>query len=189
MWRGPAPRGCCLAFTRRSGMVADFDWFFVVAGGGAECKIRASHSTAAQLTRPERGGSVADTSPEEPGRMLSRSVPSRAVRLAVAVFVGLLMLPSAASAAKPGTAPGLTPIVPFPAYHLTRLRVDVTEQTVAPECPRSGSFEYWFLNPATSAFSQTCQDQLLTLCYDNGAHKAFDKRFSNQRGATVTIPD
>ena len=84
------------------------------------------------------------------------------VRLLVAIVLGLVVLPSAAAEARPG----LTPVVLFPAYHLTRLRVDVNNQTVAPECPRSGSFEYWFQNPNTSAFSQMCQDQLLTLRFD-----------------------
>src|ERR1700730_17004363 len=105
--------------------------------------------------------------------------------LLVALLV-LLLLPSAASAA---AKPGLTPIVLFPAYHLTRLRVDVRNQTVAPECPRSGSFEYWFQNPQHSAFSQTCQDKLLTLRYRPDSDRPMAQRFSNPRGVTVTIPD
>src|SRR3954451_924536 len=121
--------------------------------------------------------------------MLSSSTLSRALRVAIAIVLGLVVLPSAAIAARPDQTPGLTPIVLFPAYHLTRLRVDVHRQSVAPECPRSGTFEYWFLNPEHSAFSQMCQDQLLTLRYDTDSHKPIERRFSNQQGVSVTIPD
>src|ERR1700738_5303101 len=86
---------------------------------------------------------------------------SVATRLLVVALLALVLLPSAGSAARPN----VTPIVLFPAYHLNRLTVDVRNQTVAPQCPRSGTFEYWFQNPQHSAFSQTCQDQLLTLRY------------------------
>ncbi len=108
-----------------------------------------------------------------------------AARLLLAIFLALVLLPSAATAARPG----VTPIVLFPAYHLTRLRVDVRNQTVAPECPRFGSFEYWFMNPQHSAFSQMCQDQLLTLRYASDSNRPMADRFSNQRGVSVTIPD
>src|ERR1700736_3078474 len=108
-----------------------------------------------------------------------------AVRLFVVVFLALVMLPGAASAARPS----VTPVVLFPAYHLTRLSIAVHNQTVAPECPRSGTFEYWFQNPQQSAFSQTCQDQLLTLRYAADSARPMADRFSNQPGVTVTIPD
>jgi lysophospholipase-3 len=117
---------------------------------------------------------------------------SKASRRAVIVrllFVGamaLVLLPSAASAARPG----VTPIVLFPAYHLTRLKIDVHNQTVAPKCDPSGTFEYWFQNPQpSSTFPQTCQDQLLTLRYAADSDRPMAQRFSNQRGVTVTIPD
>jgi lecithin-cholesterol acyltransferase len=108
------------------------------------------------------------------------------LRICVAIVLALVVLPAAASAARPA---GVTPVVLFPAYHLTRLRVDVSNQTVAPACPRSGSFEYWFQNPQASAFSQTCQDQLLTLRYAADSHRPMADRFSNQPGVTVTIAD
>src|SRR5215470_2313834 len=86
--------------------------------------------------------------------------------------------------------PGRTPVVLFPAYHLTKLRVTVHNQTAAPDCPRSGSFEYWFQNdhPST-AFTQTCQDQLLTLRFDPNPAKPMPARFSEQRGVDVRIID
>jgi lecithin-cholesterol acyltransferase len=91
--------------------------------------------------------------------------------------------------AKPPISPGLTPIVLFPAFHFTRLQVDVHNQAVDPGCPTSGSFEDWFGVEPSSSFSQICQDELLTLRYDNNRHKPMPLRFSNQHGVTVTIPD
>ncbi|HEV7666856.1 MAG TPA: hypothetical protein VGQ62_25200 [Chloroflexota bacterium] len=108
-----------------------------------------------------------------------------AARLLVILFLALVLLPSAALAARPS----VTPVVLFPAYHLTRLTVDVRGQTAASECPHSGTFEYWFQNPHHSAFSQTCQDQLLTLRYAADSDRPMAERFSNQRGVRVSIPD
>jgi lecithin-cholesterol acyltransferase len=108
-----------------------------------------------------------------------------ATRVLLVFFLALVALPSAASAARPS----VTPIVLFPAYHLTRLTIDVRNQTVAPDCRRSGSFEYWFMNPQHSAFSQTCQDQLLTLRYAADSNRPMAERFSNQPGVRVKIAD
>src|SRR5438105_1585498 len=107
-------------------------------------------------------------------------------RLLLAMFLALAVLPSSAATA---ASPSVTPIVLFPAYHLTRLSVDVRNQQVAPGCPRSGMFEYWFMNPEDSGFSQSCQDQLLTLRYAADSDLPMAERFSNQPGVTVTIPD
>ena len=63
-------------------------------------------------------------------------------------------------------------------------------QSVAPECPASGTFEDWFLNDNPSVqFSQVCQDKLLTLVYDADPSKPMQERFSNQPGVTVKIKD
>jgi lysophospholipase-3 len=104
-----------------------------------------------------------------------------------AVAAVAVVLPGTAQAA-PGA--GRTPVVLFPAYHLTKLRVTVHNQTVAPGCPRSGSFEYWFQNdhPSTT-FTQTCQDQLLTLRFDPNSARPMPVRFSEQRGVDVRIID
>lgn len=81
-----------------------------------------------------------------------------------------------------------TPVVVFPAFHFTRLKVKVKKQTVAPECPKSGTFEDWFLNDSPSQeLSQVCQDKLLTLVYDGDLSKPMPERFSNQPGVTVEI--
>ena len=81
---------------------------------------------------------------------------------------------------------GHPPVVLVPAYHLTKLRVTVHDQTAAPGCPRSGGFEYWFQNdhPSTT-FPQICQDQLLTMRFDPNPHeqvsRAAVKRPANLR--------
>jgi lecithin-cholesterol acyltransferase len=96
----------------------------------------------------------------------------------------------AGSAAATGAQKQLTPVVLFPAFHFTTLEVTVHNQTAAPACPRSGSFQDWFSDPHPSkAFSQVCRDELLTLRYDANPNLPMPKRFSNQRGVTVKIID
>jgi lecithin-cholesterol acyltransferase len=109
--------------------------------------------------------------------------------IALAIAAMLVILPSAGSGAvRAGGASTRTPVVLFPAFHLTKLLVTVRNQSVAPECPRSGTFEDWFLNdhPSTT-FSQVCRDKLLTLRYDDNPSKPMPLRFSNQRGVTVDV--
>jgi lecithin-cholesterol acyltransferase len=111
--------------------------------------------------------------------------------VAVAVTIVSLLLPFTASAsASPPGRTGLPPVVLFPAFHFTKLIVTVRNQVVAPDCPRSGTFEDWFSNdhPSTT-FSQVCRDKLLTLRYDSNPAKPMPLRFSNQRGVTVQIID
>jgi lysophospholipase-3 len=81
-----------------------------------------------------------------------------------------------------------TPVVLFPAFHFTKLKVRVDNQSVTPGCPASGTFEDWFLNDNPSQeFSQVCQDKLLTLVYDPNPSKPMSERFSNQPGVTVEL--
>ncbi|MFI7613521.1 hypothetical protein ACIBP6_20055 [Nonomuraea terrae] len=81
-----------------------------------------------------------------------------------------------------------TPVVLFPAFHLTKLRVTVRDQTAFPRCPRSGTFEDWYRNDRPSAvFSQVCQDRLMTLRYDAGSSLPMRGRFSEQEGVDVRI--
>jgi len=115
-------------------------------------------------------------------------------RLVVALAGGLaalaLLVPAAGAAPAERTHPGTrTPVVLFPAFHFTKLVVTVRNQVAAPGCPRSGTFEDWFLNDTTSAFSQVCQDELLTLRYDPNRHKPMVRRFRDQRGVDVAIKD
>ena len=105
--------------------------------------------------------------------------------LLVATFVAWMLVTMIPG---PALADTRTPVVVFPAFHFTKLKVKVQNQSVAPACPMSGTFEDWFLNdnPST-AFSQVCQDTLLTLVVDPDASKPMPERFSNQPGVTVEL--
>lgn len=106
------------------------------------------------------------------------------------LMAGLLVPVTAISSEAQSPSASLSPVVLFPAFHFTKLLVTVRNQVVAPECPRSGSFEDWFMNdnPGTT-FSQVCRDELLTLRYDSNPAKPMPQRFSNQRGVSVDIID
>ncbi|WP_040590488.1 lipase/acyltransferase domain-containing protein [Methylobacter marinus] len=96
------------------------------------------------------------------------------------------MLMSAASVSAPVDV--RTPVVVFPAFHLTTLEVKVHKQTAVPDCPASGSFEDWFPNPNPGTeFSQVCRDRLLTLVVDPDKSLPMVSRFSNQPGVKVKI--
>src|SRR5205809_5692041 len=103
-----------------------------------------------------------------------------------AVALAGFVLSAGASASKPRQEGGLTPVVLFPAYHFTRLLVTVHDQRVDPTCPRSGSFEDYFPNPAPSTnFSQVCRDELMTLSYRPSG--AWETRFRDPPGVDVQI--
>ncbi len=88
----------------------------------------------------------------------------------------------------PTLANPLTPVVVFPGFHISKLEVKVQNQSVAPECPTSGTFEVWFRNNSPNTeFSQVCQDKLLTLVVDTDDSKPMRERFSNQPGVTVEL--
>lgn len=127
-----------------------------------------------------------------------RSVPSadvvgsNSVRrpLAILIAVAIAALVLSASSVALSQPKTLTPVVLFPAFHFTKLEVTVHNQTAAPGCPRSGSFQDWYQNPHPSnGFSQVCRDELLTLRYDANPRVPMPKRFSNQRGVTVSFID
>jgi lecithin-cholesterol acyltransferase len=105
----------------------------------------------------------------------------RAAVVAVAAAAMLL--------AAPAYGAGRTPVVLFPGYTLNKVRVTVNGQTVAPDCPASGTFDDWFQNdrPSTT-FNQVCRDKLQTLSYDASPRKPFAQRFSFPQGVTVRIP-
>jgi lecithin-cholesterol acyltransferase len=109
--------------------------------------------------------------------------------LAVAAVLAFVPAWAGASGSPHGRGDGgLTPIVLFPAFHFTRLLVTVHNQRVDAACPRSGSFEDWFGNPAPSAtFSQVCRDELMTLQYRSGG--AWPQRFQDQPGVSVSVED
>jgi lecithin-cholesterol acyltransferase len=110
--------------------------------------------------------------------------------LPLAALLGVIAILAPSGAAAPQRGHHLTPVVLFPAFHLTRLRVTVHNQTVAPACPRSGSFEDWYQNPHPSArFSQVCRDELMTLRYNPSPKLSMPRRFSDPRGVTVKVID
>src|SRR4051794_3332318 len=117
--------------------------------------------------------------------MATKTAGRPAAVVVVLALGALLAVPGAA-----GAAGGRTPVVLFPGYTLNKILVTVTNQSVAPECPRSGSFEDWFQNDAPSKrFSQVCRDELMTLRYDPDPRKPMARRFSFQRGVTMRIPE
>ena len=117
---------------------------------------------------------------------MSRLLGAAAACLAVA---GVFPASGMASDSGPASTPR-TPVVLFPAFHFTKLLVTVRNQVVAPGCPRSGTFQDWFLNDHPSTrFSQVCEDKLLTLRYDRTGHEPMSQRFSNPQGVSVRIMD
>jgi hypothetical protein len=100
-------------------------------------------------------------------------------RLAALLLTVLLCGSSAEAARKP-----LTPVVLFPAFHFTQLKVLVKNQTAFPECPASGTFEDWFLNDRKSSFSQVCRDELLALVYDPDPSKPIRRTSPTTRSSS-----
>lgn len=106
------------------------------------------------------------------------------------ILLSVLVLLAAAPATARAATSHRTPVVLFPAFHLTKLTVSVEGGTTAPGCPRTGSFEDWYRNDHPSTvFSQVCQDRLLTLRYDPDRTRPMPSRFSEQPGVTVRIKD
>ncbi len=101
----------------------------------------------------------------------------------------LLMVLGTSGFLETGIAQTRTPVVFFPGYVTTKLMVTVQNQTVAPECPPTGTFEAWVLSDQASNFSPACRDKLLTLVYDRQAFLPMPQRLSEQPGVTVTIKD
>jgi lysophospholipase-3 len=119
--------------------------------------------------------------------MLKESTMQIATSLLMATCVVWILVTLMPGPALAGT---LTPVVVFPAFHFTKLKVKVQHQSVAPACPTSGTFEDWFLNDSPSRqFSQACQDKLLTLVVDPDASRPMPERFANQPGVTVELKD
>ncbi len=108
---------------------------------------------------------------------------------AVAMIAGVVLVPMSAASADADRPSGRTPVVLFPAWHFTRLKVTVHDQRVDPKCPRSGTFEDLVNFDPGPSFSQVCRDELLTLRYDPDPHKPMPSRFSEQAGVTVKIAD
>ncbi len=85
-------------------------------------------------------------------------------------------------------APPRAPVVFFPGYGTTILRVTVRNQTSVRGCPRSGSFEDGIPASVGVAFSQVCRDRLLTPRWRHDPRLSFAQRFSLPQGVSVSIP-
>jgi lecithin-cholesterol acyltransferase len=111
-------------------------------------------------------------------------------RIGGVVVLGILLsgsLPAGAER-RQGPAHALTPVILFPGFGTTRLEVRVDDQSVAPECPRSGTFEHTFFPQPSAEFSQVCKDKLLTLVHHAAGGRAAP-RVSEQRGVRVGVAD
>jgi lysophospholipase-3 len=100
-------------------------------------------------------------------------------------LLGLLLLFAMAA----GAASARTPVVFFPGYGTTILRVTVRDQTSVRGCPSSGSFEDGIPANVGTTFSQVCRDRLITPRWRTGVHLSFPQRFSLPQGVDVTIPN
>ena len=88
-----------------------------------------------------------------------------------------------------GIAQTRTPVVFFPGYICTKLVVTAQNQTVAPECPATGTFESWIFSDKSGDFNPACRDKLMTLVYNRQPFVPMAERFSEQPGVTVTVKD
>jgi len=115
------------------------------------------------------------------------------IRISLVVFTLLAILlmsssPALAQVSQDKRPARLTPVVLIPGWGATRLKVEVRDQSVVPECPRSGIFEYTLWAQPNTAYTQVCADKLLTMVYK------FDKpnsapHVSDKKGVRVTIED
>lgn len=91
------------------------------------------------------------------------------------------MLPSVAATAR-------TPVVFFPGYGTTILRVTVRDQTAVRGCARSGTFEDGVPANVGTTYTQVCRDELRTPRWSHNSRLTFPERFSLLPGVTVSIP-
>jgi lecithin-cholesterol acyltransferase len=117
-------------------------------------------------------------------RIAARAGVSRGRR--AAGLIAVLLTGIAASPAQP--ARSRTPVVFFPGYGTTVLRVTVHDQSSVAGCPRSGSFEDGIPANVGITFSQTCRDRLLTPRWRTDPRLSWPRRFSLLPGVKVSIP-
>jgi len=105
------------------------------------------------------------------------------------LLVSLLMTASPVGAQAVQAKP-LTPIVIFPTEMEQLFQITVRNQAFAPECPRSGSFQFTAMIGANPQFSPTCVDKMLTLVdrFDPN-HPGAKPLVTNQPGVQVKIVD
>jgi len=104
--------------------------------------------------------------------------------LAVAAATVFALAEGAAVAAVPRT-----PVVFFPGYGTTVLRVTVNNQSSVKGCPRSGTYGDGIPANVGTTFSQVCRDELITPRWKRDRRLPFPKRFSLPPGVKVSIPN
>jgi lecithin-cholesterol acyltransferase len=105
-------------------------------------------------------------------------------------LLAVLLMSAGPASAQAAAAKPLTPIIVFPGWAETAIQVIVHNQTVAPECPRSGSFEYTYFPTPSPEFSQVCMNKLLTMVYHfDPKHPGARPQPMNQPGVQVIIKD
>ena len=110
-------------------------------------------------------------------------IRSARASLVFAVVAAVLWSGSARAAA------GRTPVVFFPGYGTTVVRVTVRDQTMVKGCPRSGSFEDGIAANVGTTFSQVCRDELETPRWRRDPRLSFPQRFSLVPGVSLSIPN
>src|SRR3954470_9256447 len=90
---------------------------------------------------------------------------------------------------RPIAVAALAPIVFFPGYGTTLMKVTVSGQKAVAGCAASGSFGEGIGNPMASTYDQVCRDRLLTPRYKADPRLPFAKRITRIPGVRVTFPD
>jgi lysophospholipase-3 len=109
--------------------------------------------------------------------------PLRRLSVIVATSAAVALGSASADAAAPGA-----PVVFFPGYGTTVLKVTVQSQPAVRGCPRSGTYQDGIPADVGTMFSQACRDKLITPRWKLHARRPFPKRFSLPPGVTVSIP-
>jgi lysophospholipase-3 len=118
---------------------------------------------------------------------MSALLASSARRLSLAAITGAATFVLACSAAV--AAAPRTPIVFFPGYGTTILRVTVHDQTTVKGCPPSGNYEDGIPANVGTTYDQVCRDRLITPRWNPNRRLPFPKRFSLPPGVKVSIPN
>lgn len=105
-------------------------------------------------------------------------------RLALPALVATVL----ALAGGADAAAARTPVVFFPGYGTTVLKVTVHDQATVKGCPASGRFEDGVPADVGTAFSPVCRDRLLTPRWRHDRRLSWPRRFSLPPGVRVSIP-
>ena len=154
-------------------------------GVGAASNLRSAITSSASVVVVVSEGDFALTRVNSVcgKEVIVKRLPSWSVLQLLVLSVVISGLPAT------GIAQTRTPVILFPGYISTKLLVTVENQTVAPDCPASGTFGSWVSSDQSNGFSPACRDKLMTLVYNRQPSVPMAQRFSEQPGVTVTIMD